>query len=155
MVKIVVYDTNKHYEAIKNLMKELTSFWGQDFRENQFKESLSRRVNDPVNKNGIILAVDNDKILGMVWGEVLFQQSVGSFGRISNFIVKKEARGMGIGKKLIEGVIKFFVDNNINRVQANARDMSKEGRLYLKYGFKPLYYVLETKLDIDYFTKSY
>ncbi|MHA1309681.1 MAG: GNAT family N-acetyltransferase [Candidatus Helarchaeota archaeon] len=155
MIEIIVYDPDKHYETVKELMKELTSFWGQEFHEEQFRESLNRRVSDEANKNGIILAQKDGKILGMIMGEIVFQQSIGSFGRISNFIVKQEARGMGIGKKLIEGIIDFFVNNNINRIQANARNMNKEGRLYLKYGFKPLYYVLETKLDMDYFTKSY
>ncbi|MBD3229851.1 MAG: GNAT family N-acetyltransferase [Candidatus Lokiarchaeota archaeon] len=155
MVEIIRYNPDEHYEAIKDLMKSLTNFWEQKFSENQFKASLARRISDPINKDGIILARDEDMILGMIWGEVIFQQKLGSHGRISNFVVRKEARGKGIGKKLIEAVINFFVEHNINRVRANARDMKKEGRLYLKYGFKPLYYVLESKLDMDYFTKSY
>ena len=155
MVEIIIYDTKKHYNALKEMMEELTRFWDQSFNESQFKVALSRRINDPINKEGILLAMEDEKILGMIWSEVSFQQETGSSGKISNFIVRKIARGKGLGKKLIEGAINFFVKNNITRVQANARDMNKEGRLYLKYGFRPLYYVLETKLDMDYFTGSY
>ncbi|MHA1248579.1 MAG: GNAT family N-acetyltransferase [Candidatus Helarchaeota archaeon] len=155
MVEIVPYDSNNDYEKVKELMEELTKFWGQSFNVEQFNASLSRRTNDPVNKEGILLAKEGNEVLGMIWCEVVFQPSIGTYGRISNFVVRKEARGKGIGKKLIESAIKFFVENNVSRVQANARNLDKEGRLYSKYGFKPLYFVLETKLDMEYFTKSY
>jgi len=155
MVEIIIYDPAKNYYEVKELMINLTKFWDQEFNEDQFKEALNRRINDSINKNGILLAVEDNKTVGMIWGEVVFQQTTGTFGRISNFIVRPDQRGKGIGQKLIESVINFFVQNNVSRVQANARDMKKEGRLYLNYGFKPMYYVLETKLDMDYFTKSY
>jgi GNAT superfamily N-acetyltransferase len=155
MIEIIKYDPDIYFEDIKLLMKELTNFWEQKLDESQFKASISRRTSDPVNKDGILLAKEDGVILGMIWGEVIYEQKKGSYGRISNFVVKRGQRGKGIGKMLIEAVINFFVENNVSRVQTNARDLKKEGQLYLKYGFKPLYYVLETKLDMDYFTQSY
>ncbi|MHA1784906.1 MAG: GNAT family N-acetyltransferase [Candidatus Helarchaeota archaeon] len=152
-IEIVTYDLTKDYDAIKELMNELTSYLGQKFDERRFTLTLSRRMSDSINNDGILLAKEDGKIIGMIWGEVVSYPT--KHGQISNFIIKKEYRGKGAGKKLINAVIKFFVRNNVSHVQANARNMEKEGKLYERFGFKKQYSVMETKLSMDYFAETY
>jgi len=153
MTEIVVYDLTKDYDAIKELMTQLTGYLGQIFDERRFLITLSRRMSDPINNDGIILAKEDGKVVGMVWGEVM--STPDKYGQISNFVIKEDCRGKGVGKQLIRAVIKFFVKNNVSHVRANARNLEKEGKLYEKYGFKKQYCVMETKLSMDYFEESY
>jgi len=153
-IEIETYDLTKDYDAVKQLMIELTTYLGgQIFDEQRFSLTLSRRMSDPVNNDGILLAKDGDKVVGMIWGEIVSVPN--KHGQISNFIVNNEHRGKGIGDMLIRKVIKFFVNNNVNHVLINARNMEKEGKLYEKYGFKKRYIVMENKLSMKYFEETY
>ena len=152
-VEIIGYDLTRDYDNIKELMILLTKYLGQLFDEQRFTLTLSRRLSDPINNNGIFLAKIDGKAVGMIWGEVVSQPT--KHGQISNFIVKDDSRGKGIGKELIRAAIKFFVANHVSHVQINARNMEKEGKLYEKYGFKKQYIVMETKLSMDYFAETY
>ena len=152
-IEIVNYDLMKDYDDLKYLMIELTNFLDQKFDERRFTLTLSRRMSDPINNEGIFLAKDGEKVVGMIWGEVVSAPT--KHGQISNFIVYDSYRGKGIGKNLIRAAIRFFVHNNVSHVQINARNMAKEGKLYEKYGFKKQYIVMETKLSMDYCEDSY
>lgn len=152
-IEIINYDLTKDYDAVKELMMELTNFLNQRFDERRFTLTLSRRMSDPINNEGIILAKDGDKAVGMIWGEVMSTPT--KHGQIANFVITKNYRGKGIGRDLIRSVIKFFVKNNASHVQINARNMEKEGKLYEKYGFKKQYVVMERKLSMDYFEETY
>ena len=152
-LEIVGYDLTKDYDDIKGLMISLTQYLGQIFDEQRFTLTLSRRMSDPINNDGILLAKMDGKTVGMVWAEV--ENVPSKHGQISNFIVNKDYRGKGIGDKLIRRAIKFFVANHVSHVQINARNMEKEGKLYEKYGFKKRFIVMETKLSMDYFAETY
>ena len=143
MIKMVVeihaYDPSKDYEAVKGMVMKLTGHLGADFNERQFRITISRRKSDRVNREGILLAKDGDKVVGMVWGEV----TIAKVGKISNFIIDENYRGQGLGNKLIQRVIDFFTKHRVNKMQANVRSLEKEGRLYEKFGFKRKYCTMQ------------
>ena len=141
-IEIHAYDPSKDYEAVKGMVMKLTGHLGADFNERQFRITISRRKSDRVNKEGILLARDpekGDKIVGMVWGEV----TINKVGKISNFIIDKDYRGQGLGNKLVQKVIDFFTKHRVNKMQANVRNLEKEGRLYEKFGFKRKYCTMQ------------
>ena len=152
-IEIITYDLTKDYDSVKELMVELLTYLGQIFDEQRFSLTLSRRMSDPVNNDGILIAKDGEKVIGMIWGEIVSLPN--KHGQISNLIVNKEYRGKGIGDMLIRRAIKFFVANHVSHVLINARNMEKEGKLYEKYGFKKRYIVMENKLSMKYFEETY
>ena len=138
-VEIHVYDSSTDYEAVKGMVMKLTGHLGADFNERQFRITISRRKSDRVNREGTFLAKDGSKVVGMIWGEV----TINKVGKISNFIIDQEYRGQGLGVKLVEKVIAFFEKHRVNKMQANVRNLEKEGRLYEKFGFKRLYCTMQ------------
>lgn len=67
-------------------------------------------------------------------------------GHITNIAVDKEYRGLGIGNKLLEGLIQLCIDRNIRAMTLEVRKSNEVAKsLYKKYGFKeygirPKYY---------------
>jgi len=67
-------------------------------------------------------------------------------GHITNIAVKKAHRGKGIGEQLIQGLINYCVDNNIDNMTLEVRKSNIVAQnLYKKYGFidygiRPNYY---------------
>ena len=138
-ITIDVFNPARDYEAIKQLVMELTGHVGESFDDRRFRVAISQRKTHRVNKNGILLAKDGDKTVGMIWGEV----DLSKIGKISNFIINKDYRGQGIGNMLIQKVIEFFELNKVSRIQANVRNLEKEGKVYEKFGFKRKFCTME------------
>ena len=138
-IEISEFDPSKDYDAIKDLMMLLTSHLKEEFNERQFRITVSRRKADRINRHGILLAKEDDKVIGMIWGEI----TLSKIGKISNFIIKDGYRGKGIGNQLIQNIIDFFTKHKVNRIHANVRNMEKEGKLYEKFGFKKLFCTME------------
>lgn len=138
-ITIDVFNPARDYEAVKQLVMQLTGLVGENYDETRFRLTISKRKTSPVNKNGILLAKDGDKTIGMIWGEV----DLSKIGKISNFIINEDYRSQGIGSMLIQKVIEFFNFNKVARIQANVRNLEKEGKLYEKFGFKRLYCTMQ------------
>ncbi|NHI94705.1 MAG: GNAT family N-acetyltransferase [Candidatus Lokiarchaeota archaeon] len=134
-----VFNPAKDYEAVKKLAMELTGYVGEDFDDRRFRLAISKRKTDRINRNGIILAKDGENVVGMIWGEV----DLSKIGKISNFIIDGQYRGQGIGNQLIQKVIAFFETHKVGRIQANVRNLEKEGKLYEKFGFKRLFCTMQ------------
>jgi len=143
------------YEALKNLMVELCKVTNSDFDEKRFQSGIQRRAMDKYNRQGILIAEDNNKIVGMVIAEVLVSPFIETYGSISNFVVSPECRGKGVGNKLIEAAMEFFKNMGVSRVETNVRDLEKEGQIFLKNGFKKKFIVMEKKISMDEFSKPY
>lgn len=73
-------------------------------------------------------------------------------GHITNIAVESRYRGLGVGKKLVEGLIDICKDSNIKAMTLEVRSSNTSAQnLYRKYGFKdsgvrPNYYVDEDAL---------
>lgn len=152
-----VYDSQNEadYEGIKNLMVELCNLTGSEFDESRFKNTIQRRAMDKYNRQGILIAEDDDTIVGMLLAEVLVSPFVETYGELSNFVVSESSRGKGVGKALMDKAFEFFRDMGISRVETNVRDLEKEGKLFLNYGFTQKYIVMEKKISMEEFSKPY
>lgn len=67
-------------------------------------------------------------------------------GHVTNIAVDKEYRGLGLGNKLLEGLIQLCIDRDIKHITLEVRKSNEVAKsLYKKYGFKeygirPRYY---------------
>ncbi|MCF6461246.1 ribosomal protein S18-alanine N-acetyltransferase [Clostridium sp. Cult3] len=58
-------------------------------------------------------------------------------GHITNIAVDKEYRGLGLGNKLLEGLIQLCIDRDIKAITLEVRKSNEIAKgLYKKYGFK-------------------
>jgi len=58
-------------------------------------------------------------------------------GHVTNIAVAKDYRGLGIGNKIVEGIIKICADRNIRSITLEVRKSNNVAQnLYKKYGFK-------------------
>lgn len=131
------YMKNSHVDDINNLLKQLSD----SVRE------LSREDFRRIFKRGKLLAVfEEDRIVGMAgvhFRETCFRK----IATIEDVVVDKEYRGKGLGKKLVEGLIKTAREQGASRVELTSKPKRKESKaLYEKLGFKKVktsYYRLE------------
>jgi len=156
LVEIRTYEPSD-YESVKKLMIELTKHANVQFDENRFKRTLDRRSVDKYNREGILVALDDNRnVIGMVMAEVLVSPSVVIYGYISNFVVLPSYRGRGVGKALIDKAFEFFAEMGVSRVETNVRSLKDaEGRLFEKFGFEKKYIVMEKKVDMEKFLQKY
>lgn len=58
-------------------------------------------------------------------------------GHVTNIAIDKEYRGLGLGKKLLEGLIQLCIDRDIKSITLEVRKSNEVAKgLYKKYGFK-------------------
>lgn len=57
-------------------------------------------------------------------------------GHITNIAVEEKYRGLGVGNRILEGLVELSEDNNIRALTLEVRKSNKVARsLYAKYGF--------------------
>ncbi|NVM01597.1 MAG: GNAT family N-acetyltransferase [Candidatus Helarchaeota archaeon] len=156
-MKTRIYKSNSDidYKGIKNLMIELCKVTNSEFDEKRFKSTINRRAMDKYNSQGIIIAEDENEIVGMILAAVLVSPSVETYGNISNFVVYPNYRGKGVGKALIDAAFEFFKEMGVSRVETNVRDLEREGKLFNRYGFEKKFIVMEKKISMDEISKPY
>lgn len=107
-------------------------------REELYVKHLSRKKKLKKGKLQIINLVveDKGKILGYLEGSFVRHNLYGE-GELSKLVVSKEARGKGVGLKLVEEFLKICKDNKVDYVQVTTSKENKEAiRFYKKAGFK-------------------
>lgn len=81
-----------------------------------FREIWHKYLIEHVSKNSNIVVFEEDnKILGFVISEITSDLDH-SFGVICDVLVQKDIRGKGIGKILINDVLLYFKENNIDQI---------------------------------------
>ena len=93
------------------------------------------------NKNcsGIkIIAEQDGKPVGLAYLYILYNDlHQKPFGFLEDLFVDESVRGQGIGKKLVNDIIKKAKENNCYKLVANSRNSRKEvHEFYAKFGFK-------------------
>ena len=87
------------------------------------------------NKLAVILGIRNTKTKELVGYSFLF--SIYDEIHLNNIAVKKDYRNKGLGKKLLDYIIKYGVENYFTRITLEVRESNKEAlNLYYKYGFE-------------------
>ena len=104
------------------------------------KESFLTEIRDNLLAKYIIAEIDNKVVgYGGIW-------LILTEGHITNIAVKKEYQGLGIGNKLVEGLIIYCTSRGIDSMTLEVRKSNIVAQnLYKKYGFidygiRPKYY---------------
>ncbi len=88
-------------------------------------------------------------IVGMVDGDIAGYGGIWLIideGHITNIAVEEKYRGLGVGKKIVEGLINLCVDRGLRAITLEVRKSNEIAKsLYKKYGFvesgiRPKYY---------------
>ena len=97
-------------EELKDLTKLLVEGLNQDFDPKRFDWGIRRRLFDPLQRHGILIAFDedNNKVIGMIIAELRIDPFGASEGYIKQFFLKEEYRSKGTGHQLLEKYTKFW-----------------------------------------------
>ncbi len=137
--------------SLEMLMKLLISRFGDTFDMKRFDCGIRRRIYDPLQRHGILIAIDEDKddeVIGMIIAELRIDPFGTSEGYIKQVYLIEDYRGQGIGELLVKRAIEHLQKIKVEKIKVNIKERAKEAAsLYAKMNFKRVYEVLE--LDIS------
>ena len=136
-------------ESLRELTKQLVEGLHQNFEEKRFDWGIIRRLYDPLQRHGILIAKDEktNEVVGMIIAELRIDPFGSSEGYIKQFFLKKEYRSQGIGILLLKKALEHLKKIKVESVKVNIREEAKRAAdLYNKVNFKKAYEVLELKL---------
>lgn len=139
-------------EDLQKLTKLLVEGLGQEFDPKRFDWGIRRRLFDPLQRHGILLAIDedNNSVVGMIVAELRIDPLGSSEGYIKQFFLKKEYRSKGTGRELLEKALEHLKRIKVEKVKVNIKEEALEAsNLYEKMNFKKAYEVLELDLTKD------
>ena len=143
--------TPEDIDSLKTLMKQLISRFGDAFDMKRFDWGIRRRIYDPLQRHGILIAKDKDKddeVIGMIIAELRIDPFGTSEGYIKQVYLIEDYRGQGTGELLVKRAIEHLQKIKVEKIKVNIKERAKEAAsLYAKMNFKRVYEVLE--LDIS------
>ncbi|MHA1459887.1 MAG: GNAT family N-acetyltransferase [Promethearchaeota archaeon] len=143
--------TPEDIDSLEKLMKLLISRFGDIFDMKRFDWGIRRRLYDPLQRHGILIAIDEDKdneVIGMIIAELRIDPFGTSEGYIKQVYLMEEYRGHGIGELLVKKAIEHLQKIKVEKIKVNIKEKArKAANLYAKMHFKKVYEVLE--LDIS------
>ena len=132
-------------EDLKDLTKLLVEGLNQEFDPKRFDWGIRRRIFDPLQRHGILIAIDedNNKLVGMIVAELRIDPFGSSEGYIKQFFLKEEYRSKGTGHQLLEKAMEHLRKIKVEKVKVNIKEEAIEAvNLYEKMKFKKVYEVL-------------
>lgn len=139
----------EHIENLQDLTKLLVEGLGQEFDPKRFDWGIRRRLFDPLQRHGILIAVDEDdnSVVGMIIAELRIDPFGSSEGYIKQFFLKEKYRSKGTGHILLEKAMEHLKRIKVEKVKVNIKEEALEAlNLYEKMNFKKVYEVLELDL---------
>ncbi len=136
-------------EELQELTKHLVEGLGQKFDPKRFDWGIRRRLFDPLQRHGILLAIDEDdnSVVGMIIAELRIDPLGSSEGYIKQFFLKEGYRSRGTGHLLLEKALEHLKRIKVEKVKVNIKVKALEAsNLYEKMKFKKVYEVLELDL---------
>jgi GNAT superfamily N-acetyltransferase len=136
-------------EDLKDLTKLLVEGLNQEFDPQRFDWGIRRRIFDPLQRHGILIAIDEDdnSVVGMIVAELRIDPFGSSEGYIKQFFLKEEYRKKGTGHQLLEKAMEHLKRIKVEKVKVNIKEKALEAlNLYEKMKFKKVYEVLELDL---------
>jgi GNAT superfamily N-acetyltransferase len=138
-----------HIDILRELTKQLVEGLSQSFDSKRFDWGIRRRIYDPLQRHGILIAVDDDsdEIIGMIIAELRIDPFGSSEGYIKQFFLKEPYRKKGVGSLLLEKALEHLKKIKVEKVRVNIKDKAIEAsKLYEKMNFRKVYEVLELEL---------
>jgi len=145
----------EHIDDLRDLTKQLVEGLGQKFDPKRFDWGIRRRLYDPLQRHGILIAVDEDSddFVGMIIAELRIDPFGLSEGSIKQFYLKEPYRKKGVGSLLLEKALEHLKKIKVEKIRVNIKERATEAaKLYEKLNFKKVYEVLE--LDLTKESKS-
>ena len=130
-------------ERISELMEEL----GYNVSEALIKDNLSEILTSDIDE--VYVCEMDDVVVGCISLHLtqLFHQK-GRAGRITSLVVSNNARGLGVGKKLVEKADDYFQIHNCSKAEVTSGDQREEAHeFYEAQGYK-----LDERRFIKYYT---
>jgi len=139
-------------DALREFTKQLVEGLGQKFDPKRFDWGIQRRLYDPLQRHGILIALneDNNEVVGMIIAELRIDPFGLSEGYIKQLYLKSEYRGHGVGEILLKKALEHLKRIKVEKVKVNIKIKALEAsKLYEKMNFKKVYEVLELDLTKD------
>jgi GNAT superfamily N-acetyltransferase len=137
-------------EDLKELTRQLVEGLGQKFDPKRFDWGIRRRLFDPLQRHGILIAVDEDsnEVTGMIIAELRIDPFGSSEGYIKQFFLKEPYRKKGVGSLLLKKALEHLKKIKVEKVRVNIKEKVAvdASKLYEKMNFKKVYEVLELDL---------
>jgi len=139
----------ENIDDLRELTKQLVEGLGQNFDPKRFDWGIRRRLYDPLQRHGILVAIDedSDEIVGMIIAELRIDPFGSSEGYIKQFFLKEKYRKKGAGSLLLEKALEHLKKIKVEKIRVNIKEEAIEAsKLYEKMNFKKVYEVLELDL---------
>jgi ribosomal protein S18 acetylase RimI-like enzyme len=136
-------------DELRDLTKKLVESLGEKFEPKRFDWGIRRRLFDPLQRHGILIASDEEtgEVVGMIIAELRIDPFGASEGYIKQFYLKEEYRGEGTGYSLLNKALEHLKKIEVERIKVNIRDKARRAaELYDKANFKKVYEVWEKDL---------
>jgi ribosomal protein S18 acetylase RimI-like enzyme len=136
-------------DELRDLTKKLVESLGEKFEPKRFDWGIRRRLFDPLQRHGILIASDEKtgEVVGMIIAELRIDPFGASEGYIKQFYLKEEYRGEGTGYSLLNKALEHLKKIEVERIKVNIRDKARRAaELYDKANFKKVYEVWEKDL---------
>ena len=147
-IKVVVANP-EHIEDLRELTKKLVEDLDQKFDPKRFDWGIRRRIFDPLQRHGMLMAIDEDadQVIGMIIAELRIDPFGTSEGYIKQFFLKEEYRRKGLGALLLEKALEHLRKIKVEKIRVNIKGQAiNASKLYEKMNFKKVYEVLELDL---------
>jgi len=147
-IKVVVANP-EHIEDLRELTKKLVEELGQKFDPKRFDWGIRRRIFDPLQRHGMLMAIDEDTeiVVGMIIAELRIDPFGTSEGYIKQFFLKEEYRRKGYGNLLLKKALEHLKKIKVEKIRVNIKGQAiNASKLYEKMNFKKVYEVLELDL---------
>ena len=147
-VRVEIASPNE-VEILRDFTKRLVEDLGQKFDPKRFDWGISRRLYDPLQRHGILIAVDEDtnEVVGMIIAELRIDPYGLSEGYIKQYFLKPDFRAQGIGQLLLEKALEHLKKIKVEKVKVNIKGQAEvASKIYAKMNFKKVYEVLELDL---------
>lgn len=125
-------DKTDFHRGFLQLLEQLTTVGADDITYDQFCNHFNKMKTDMY----VIRDISSDKIVaaGSLFIEYKFIHGLSSVGHIEDIVVDKDYRGLGLGKSIMNHLIKTAKDNNCYKVILNCN--KNNIGFYKKCGFK-------------------
>ena len=109
----------ENIDDLRELTKQLVEGLGQDFDPKRFDWGIRRRLYDPLQRHGILIAIDEDSddIVGMIIAELRIDPFGKSEGYIKQFFLKEDYRSKGVGHDLLEKALEHLKKIKVEKIR--------------------------------------